>query len=237
MIEIFNEDNMCLMARYPDKHFDLAIIDPPYGIKEDGRKAKSRLGFVKQKNGNKLLQNRMTYKPGTWDENSESPEYFNELFRVSKNQIIFGANHFIDRIPINSSGWIVWDKCNVGTYQSDCELAWTSFDCTVRKLTFMWSGMIQGSISDGSKMEGNKKLNEKRIHPTQKPVQLYKMILTKYATGGMKILDTHYGSGSIGIACNDLGFDLTACEKDIDYFNASIKRLADHQSQKVINFK
>jgi site-specific DNA-methyltransferase (adenine-specific) len=211
MINITNEDNMELMARYPDKYFELAIVDPPYGINESGQTNKTRGKLAISKDyGNK-----------NWDKESPNTKYFNELIRVSKNQIIWGANHFISRIPFDSSCWIVWDKDNGETDFADCELAWTSFKTSVRKFKWKWQGMLQQDMKN----------KENRIHPTQKPVQLYKWLLKNYAKEGDKILDTHLGSGSIAIACHDMGFDLTACELDSDYYNAAIKRLTDHQKQ------
>lgn len=219
-LTITNEDNMALMSRYPDNYFDLAIVEPPYGIGESGQRNKSRGKLAKPTDyGNK-----------NWDNDSPAVEYFMELMRVSKNQIIFGANHFISKIPIDSSAWIVWDKVNGDTDFADCELAWTSFNSAVRQCTFMWNGFMQGCNFEG-KMQGNKKLNEKRIHPTQKPVALYQWILKNYAKEGNKILDTHLGSGSIAIACHDYGFELTACEMDKEYYDNSIERIKNHISQ------
>ena len=218
IIQITNEDCMDLMKRYPDKCFNLAITDPPYGIGEDGSRNSSRTTiFAKSKN----------YKPYSGnDKEPPSPEYFKELFRVSKNQIIWGANHFISRISIDSSCWIVWDKVNGNNDFADCELAWTSFKSAVRKFSFMWHGMYQGkSISEGTIHQGNKKLNEIRVHPNQKPVALYKWLLSNYAKPGDRILDTHLGSGSIAIACKDLGFDLVGCEIDKYYFDTAKKRI------------
>lgn len=212
-LTITNEDCMELMARYPDKHFNLAIVDPPYGIGEDGASNHSRGGLAIAKK----------YEAKTWDREPSSREYFIELQRVSKNQIIWGANHFIDNLPNpkNTPCWIVWDKVNGTNDFADVEMAWTSFDTAARLFRFMWSGMMQG----------NKKLKENRIHPTQKPVALYKWLLSKYAQPGDKILDTHMGSGSIAIACHEMGFDLTACELDKDYYEAAIKRIANHKAQ------
>ena len=158
------------------------------------------------------------------DAQSPDKEYFDELIRVSKNQIIWGANHFISNIPYNSSCWIVWDKNNGNNYFADCELAWTSFSSAVRKYKYTWQGMLQEDMK-------NKQI---RIHPTEKPIQLYKWLLKNYAKQGDKILDTHFGSLSIGIACHDLGFQLTACELDKHYYEAGKKRLKQHQSQLTI---
>lgn len=226
---VHNMDCMEGMKQFPDKHFDLAIVDPPYGIGEDGRKSASRSGFVKQKNGTKIFVSADKYLVKNWDNQTPPNEYFIELLRVSKNQIIWGANHFWNLPP--SSCWVVWDKCNEGTDQSDCELAWTSFKSAVRVFRFMWSGMMQGSLSDGRVMEGNKKLNQKRIHPTEKPFQLYKWLLKNYAKEGNKILDTHLGSGSSRIAAYEMSFDFTGYEIDKDYFEAQEKRFKQHISQ------
>ena len=212
MITLTNEDNMQMMARYPDKHFDLAIVDPPYGIGEDGAKNHSRGKNAKS----------TKYTPKNWDKNISNLDYFVELKRVSKNQIIWGANHFIENIPsANSSGWIVWDKMDSENDFSSCELAYTSFKKGLRKFKFLWSGYWQGDMKN----------KEKRIHPTQKPVALYKWLLEKYANKEDKILDTHLGSGSIAIACHDYGYDLTACELDTEYYNESLKRYNNHIQQ------
>ena len=211
-ITVTNEDNMQLMARYPDKYFDLAIVDPPYGIGESSNCNKSRSKLGKSKDyGNK-----------NWDDSAPKQEYFIELKRVSKNQVIWGANHFIESIPsANSSCWIVWNKENGDNDFADCELAYTSFKTAVRKIDFKWHGMLQGDMKN----------KETRIHPTQKPVALYKWLLDKYAKQGDKIIDTHLGSGSIAIACHDYGFELTACELDTEYYEAAKKRFLNHSAQ------
>jgi len=204
---------MQLMARYPDKYFDLAIVDPPYGIGEDGGK-----GVRTSPSRPNSYNRKPKYEAKGWDKEPPKKEYFVELLRVSKYVIIWGANHFIERIPnANSSCWIVWDKKNEGTDFADCELAWSNMKTAVRKYTV-------------HKFKGTRG-GKDCIHPTQKPVDLYKWILTKYAKEGDKILDTHLGSGSIAIACHDLGFDLTACELDTDYFNAAMKRINAHKKQ------
>ena len=213
MLTITNEDNMKLMARYPDKYFELAIVDPPYGIGENGDKNHSRGKLTKAKDYKSFYGG---------DKNAPNIKYFTELKRVSKNQIIWGANHFIENIPnANTPSWIVWDKENGDNDFADCELAYTSFNTAVRKISFKWAGMIQGDMKN----------KENRIHPTQKPVKLYKWLLNKYANAGDKILDTHLGSGSIAIACADLGFDLTACELDIEYYNKALERIKNHNNQ------
>ena len=202
-IQIFNCDNMQLMARYPDNYFDLAIVDPPYGINRDGS-FNSRKGNGKGRKG-------FDFKG--WDIKSPETEYFKELFRVSKNQIIWGGNYFTKDLP-PSMGWLVWDK-GQRILQSDGEIAFTSFQQAMR---FVEYGRHELAI-------------EGTIHPTQKPIKLYKWILDKYAKQGDKILDTHLGSGSIAIACHDYGFDLTACELDKEYFDSAMKRINNHMSQ------
>ena len=218
MLTITNEDNMELMARYPDKYFDLAIVDPPYGIGESNSNFNSRsistLKWKRPKPKNYIKKN--------WDALPPNKEYFIELERVSKNQIIWGANHFIQNIPYqNSSCWIIWDKQNGDNDFADCEIAYTTFKTAIRKFTFKWAGMMQGDMKN----------KENRIHPTQKPVTLYKWLLDKYAKQGDKILDTHLGSGSIAIACHDYGFELTACELDKEYFDKAMERISNHQKQ------
>lgn len=209
---------MTYMATLPDKAFELAIVDPPYGTKiggeTDGRlgnhKPFGQRGF-EHKGKNKIV-NAKVYR--TFDDNNPPDEtYFKELFRVSKNQIIFGANHFISKIPFDSSCWIVWDKDNSGNY-ADCELAWTSFKTAVRQFTFRWNGLLQQDMKN----------KEVRIHPTQKPRRLYRWLLDKYASPGDRILDTHLGSGSSAIAAHQMGFDFVGCEIDKDYYDAALKR-------------
>ena len=213
-IEITNEDNMKLMARYPDKYFDLAIVDPPYGINAD----KHHLIPT----GGKAVAPKKQYHSGDWDKNAPPKEYFIELVRVSKNVIIWGANHFIENIPnANSSCWIVWNKINGENNFADCELAFTNFDTSVRMFEFKWQGMLQGDMKN----------KETRIHPTQKPVALYKWLLDKYAKTTDKILDTHLGSGSIAIACHDYDFELTACELDTEYYQKAVERIKNHTNQ------
>src|SRR5574343_340093 len=211
-INAFNVDRMEFMRSVEDNYYSLALVDPPYGIGEDGKSNHSRGKLTKSKK----------YSIKDWDNKPPSVEYFKELQRVSKNQIIFGANHFIENIPnANSSSWIVWDKENGEIHFADCELALTSFDSAVRKFTFKWQGMLQGDMKN----------KEIRIHPTQKPVALYKLILDKYAKEGNKILDTHGGSMSIGIACHDYGFELDICELDKEYFDNGTNRILNHAAQ------
>ena len=214
MIQITNEDNMQLMARYEDKHFDLAIVDPPYGIN-----ASSVLSGERRKSG-KGASLKSAFTKKDWDSKIPYPEYFKELFRVSKNQIIWGANYMVEHLP-NSQGWVVWNKDNGTTNFADCEIAFTSFDSATRMFTFTWNGMLQGDMKN----------KEVRLHSTQKPVALYKWLLDKYAKPNDKILDTHLGSGSIAIACHDYGFDLTACELDKEYFDKAMERINNHMAQ------
>jgi len=220
-ITITNEDNMLLMSRYPDNYFDLSIVDPPYFSGPEKRKYYGN-------EVNKLNIKRINYKPLTESWSIPDINYFNELFRVSKNQIIWGCNYYANHIP--SVGRIVWDKVNGPSTFSDAEIASCNLHDSVRIFKFMWNGMLQGSGFDG-KMNGDKKNNQKKIHPTQKPIELYKWCLDKYAKQGDKILDTHLGSGSIAIACHDYGFELTACELDTDYYNKAIERIKNHTSQ------
>ena len=210
MINITNEDNMQLMARYEDNYFDLAIVDPPYGI-----------SYARGKNGWGVNKNRPKLDDVKWDKKTPNKEYFIELQRVSKNQIICGGNYFTDKIPV-SKCWIVWNKINNTDNKSvfaDAELLWTSF----KKVVKMYTLRTMGFISDTK--------DNKRIHPTQKPTELYEWLLINYAKEGDKILDTHLGSGSIAIACHNLGYDLTACELDKDYYEAATKRINEHKQQ------
>jgi len=207
MIELHNIDCMEYLATLEQNAFELAIVDPPYGINQF-HKTSSRSKLARVNN----------YKPfAGGDKKAPCERYFMELERVSKNQIIWGANHYRAR---ESSCWIVWDKLNSGDF-ADAELAYTSFKTSVRIFRFMWNGMLQGDMKN----------KEQRIHPTQKPVKLYEWLLMNYAKEGDRILDTHLGSGSIAIACHNLDFDLVGCELDTDYFNAAQKRLKQHQSQ------
>ena len=198
MIDLKNIDCLEAMKQMDDNQFDLAIVDPPYGIGMDGKNNWS---------GSK-------HKVKDWDNDAPSLEYFNQLIRISKNQIVWGANHFISRMPLDSKCWLIWDKKNDGFSFADGEMAWTSFNTAVRFFRYH-----RGQQTD------------KRIHPTQKPVKLYEWILDKYAKEGDKILDTHLGSGSIALACHNRGFDLTGFEIDKEYFDNACERLRVHQSQ------
>jgi site-specific DNA-methyltransferase (adenine-specific) len=202
---------MEMMKRYPDKYFDLAIVDPPYGIGKDWKKR-----HWKKYRRNNFIDT--TYK----NDSIPTPDYFNELFRVSKNQIIFGYNYFTDILgPTNYL--IIWDKVSSNNdivLYSGAEIAYTSIHRPIRIISVQWDGYKMG-----------KETGTKKIHPHQKPIELYKILLKKYAKGGDRILDTHLGSGSIAIACWDAGYDLTACEIDEAYYGAAMKRIAAYTAQ------
>lgn len=212
--EVYNMDCMDYMKSIFYKFFDLAIVDPPYF---DGP---NKLGYY-GKDISSFGIKRPGYKAKHW--RIPKIDYFNELFRVSKNQIIWGVNYY----PYDcfSSGRIVWNKANGKNSFSDCEIAFCSLIDTVRMFTYMWNGMCQGkSIKEGHIQQGNKRKNEKRIHPTQKPIALYAWILSNYAKKGDKILDTHLGSGSSRIAAYKMGFDFYGTEIDKEYFDEQEKR-------------
>ncbi|MFK5892866.1 MAG: DNA methyltransferase [Pseudomonadota bacterium] len=216
-------DCMEYMKSISDNHYDVAIVDPEWGRKEHGGINRSK--FVKQNNGSKMFVDGNKYKLKCWDEVAVGREYFKELFRISKNQIIFGVNYFEQNF---GSGRIVWDKCNSGSDQSDCEIAYNSMTSRVDLFRYMWRGMLQGSgVYNGHVQQGNKKLNEVRIHPCQKPVALYDYILTNFIEKGMIIFDSHHGSGSLSVSCNKLGYKIDACENDQDYFEDSLVRIGD----------
>jgi len=211
-ITIYNDDCMNILKQTPDNYYHLCIVDPPYGIGESGKTNKSRGKLAIAKD----------YKSFAGDDlQPPNKDYFLELQRVSKNQIIWGANHFMQNIALGSSCWIVWDKMTGESDFADCELAYTSFKTAVRKFQFRWSGMLQGDMK-------NKEL---RIHPTQKPVKLYEWLLSNYAKEGDRILDTHGGSMSSALACHNAGFDLVLCELDKDYFDAGVSRYEQHIKQ------
>ena len=212
MINLYNKDCMLALKEFKDNQFDLAIVDPPYGINKDGTIGigiDTKKGFTKKKE----------YKKKNWDKEIPNKEYFDELLRVSKNQIIWGANYFTKHIP-TIKNFIFWYKKgkSVDKMFNDGEMAYVSKGRT-KMIDIWWNGL--GVINSG----------EKKIHPTQKPVKLYEWLLMNYATKGDKILDTHLGSGSIAIACHNLGFDLEGYELDKEYFEKAKKRLKEHQSQ------
>lgn len=223
-----NCDCMEALRKMPEKCMNIAICDPEYGRKEHG--GCNRSGYVKQKNGSKLFVKDGGYIKRDWDNQPAGKEYFDELIRVSKHQIIFGVNYF--DYPL-SGGRIIWDKCNDGSDQPDAEIAYNSLTNKVDIFRYMWRGMFQGkSIAEGTIQQGNKKLNEKRIHPTQKPVNLYRWILQKYKIPrDWKILDTHVGSASSLIAYSEAGFQFVAFEKDKYMYDLSMKRYEAETAQ------
>ena len=210
-INLTCEDNMELMARYPDNYFELAIVDPPYS--NDTKNLDNWLQDMKGKKA-KIGINRTD----TLKNNAPTKEYFVELKRISKNQIIWGVNWYDYYLGV---GRIVWDKDNKGSNFSDCELAYNSTKTKLDLVKIRWNGMLQHDMKN----------KEIRIHPTQKPVKLYEWLLMNYAKEGDKILDTHLGSMSIAIACHNLGFELTGCELDQEYYDQGIKRLKNHIAQ------
>lgn len=233
-ITLTNECNMDLMARYADNYFDLAIVDPPYGIDGNShRQNKSRGKLAKSTD----------YHNALWDQEVPDDNYFKELMRVSKHQIIWGINYFSNQC-LKSAGRIVWDKVNGDTSYSDAEIAYASMFYSVRVVHYMWNGMMQGKTigRSDSIMQGKKELNEFRIHPTQKPVKLYEWIFKNYVNKGDNILDTHGGSMSIACAVDNmnqiekLDLSLVLCELDEHYFNAGVKRVKNHVSQIKIGF-
>ena len=230
---------MLLMARYPDNYFHLADADPPYFSGPEKR------GYY----GKKVSTNNVKRKDYDITENWELPnnKWFNELKRVSKDQIIWGANYFdfignpfktprgdeiFDWIKQNPIGWIVWDKCNGSSTFNDYELAWTSFNKPTVIYKFMWNGMLQGkSMNNGHIMQGNKSLNQKRIHVTEKPIILYDWQFKNYTKSGYKVLSTHVGSGADAISSLKFNIEFYGCEISTKIFNSCINRLKEHQSQ------
>ena len=210
MITATNEDCMDLLKRTPDKYFELSIVDPPYGI-----------GANKEKEHNGWK----SYGVKEWDNKIPNKDYFAELFRVSRNQIVWGGNYMTEFLPPKMC-WLMWDKGQRDFSLADGELAWTSFDKALRIFNMPRASAMKDAKDNGGK-----------IHATQKPVKLYEWILMNYAKEGDKILDTHRGSASLDIACHNLGYDLVTCEIDTDYFNDGNKRLKQHQNQQVMNFE
>lgn len=207
--KIINADCLDILKQLPDKCIDLVLTDPPYGINV------AKNGKV----GGEKCCKVTDYGAKEWDSEIPHKEIFEEIMRVSKNQIIFGGNYFVEYLK-NSPCWIVWDKLNTGNF-ADCELAWTSFKYAVRKYEFLWNGMLQQNMSN----------KEKRIHPTQKPADLFGQILRDYSKENDLILDCFSGSGTTAIACHNLKRRFICIEKDKDYYEASVKRLADAQKQ------
>lgn len=215
--KIINADCMDILKQLPDKCIDLVLTDPPYGIDVSKSVYNVKAGQKRSKNSKALNGN---YKNADWDKSIPKKEIFEEIFRVSKNQIIFGGNYFVEFLH-NSNCWIVWDKLNGTNDFADCELAWTSFNSAVRKYEFLWKGMLQQ----------NMKNKENRIHPTQKPADLFGMILRDYSKENDLILDCFSGSGTTAIACHNLKRRFICIEKDAEYWQASVKRLEEHQRQ------
>ena len=209
-IELHNVDCLPFMRQCEDKQFDLAIVDPPYGI------GIHKMNYTQSTKGG--VAKRRDYSSVTdWDSAIPTKEYFDELQRISKNQIVWGGNYFTEFLA-PTKGWILWDKKTEDKYSNDFadgELAWTSFDKPLKIYRYLWSGMLQG----------NMKYKQQRIHPTEKPKQLYKWILNNYAEKGSKIIDTHLGSGSIALACDELKYDLVGIEISNEYFDKANKRL------------
>lgn len=205
--EVFNEDNMIGMARYPDGYFDLAIVDPPYGI-----------GDTWSKNRNDRFYNNGALHHYQ-NESAPGRDFFDELMRVSKQQIVWGGNYYADILPVSNS-WIVWHKHNNGdlVHMSEAELAWTSFKKVMKVVRLQWSGAVKCEYTD-------------KVHPHQKPIKLYSWCLNRFATPGMKILDTHVGSQSSRIAAFNMGFDYYGWESDKDYFEAGNKRFREQTAQ------
>ncbi len=252
-INITCEDNMELMKRYPDNYFHTAFIDPEFGIKA-GRPSK-KPNKAKQKNGKILSVKCKQYDHKDWDDKPADSVFGSEVFRVSRNQCIWGANYFDwcvgeafntprrseykEFIKNNPKGWIIWDKVNGECDQMDCELLQTSFDFDTIIIKFMWAGMRQGSSANGEIMEGNKKLNEKRYHPCHKPVRIYDLIFSFLFSKGfieelIDMLETNLGAGSIAISCHNNNMNLTACDIEKEYCDISNNRLKTHQQQQTL---
>ena len=208
-IELLNMDCLLYMKQCEDNQFDLAIVDPPYGIGAGSK------GFINRNTANKNAEK--FYRDNDWDKVRPTKEYFDELRRISKNQIVWGGNYFTDLLE-PARCYIVWDKKTGDNSYADCELALTNIDGNARIYTKFWLG---AHAKDGYD----------RIHPTQKPINLYKFLLQNFAKQGMKIIDTHLGSGSIAVACYDEGYDLVGIEIDKTYFQEASKRLELHKQQ------
>lgn len=221
---VYNTDCMEFLRCCPDKAFGLAICDPPYFSGPEKR------GYYGRSVSTTKVKRIQYPKSEKWE--CPGQEYFEELLRVSEDQIIFGINYFREGLALLGPGRIIWDKCNGMSTFSDAEIAYCSRQDSVRIYRYMWNGMCQGkSISEGNVQQGNKTLNETRIHPTQKPVNLYKWLLMRYAHPGEKILDTHVGSGSSRIACMDMGFDFVGCEIDQTYYELQEERFKEYLKQ------
>lgn len=238
MIELLNIDCMKYMAALPNNAFDIAIVDPPYGINWAEKPASSTGIRKHKKTGIDYLVKGKKYDSKTWDSEPVNQKYFDELFRVSKRQIIWGENYLDFEQKKQSSGRIVWDKVNGNLTFSNCEIAWVSFFNGVRQLEYMWNGMMQGvNYLNGRTHQANKKLNETKIHPTQKPKALYQYLIENFCEKGWNILDTHLGSGSIAIVADKMGFDFVGCEIDKEYFDNAKARFDKETDFGMFNIK
>lgn len=225
-VELLNMDCMEYMRNLPDNAFDLAIVDPPYGRNEHG--GTNRTKAVLQKNGSRIVAHDGGYAKKDWDKVPPGPDYFEQLRRISRHQVIWGANYYPD---MPACGAIVWDKMNDGSDQSGAEIALNTTNERVDIVRYMWRGMMQGEGIGSQRQQGNKKLNERRIHPTQKPIKLYEWLLANYAKPGDRILDTHLGSGSSAIAAHYAGHDFVGIELDKEYYQAACKRFDEATRQ------
>lgn len=256
-ISISCEDNIDLMKRYSDKYFDWAIVDPEYGIGESSKNHKSRNTPIKQKNGSIIKTKDPIYTKKNWDNKPPSDYFFNELKRVSANQVIFGANYFSQIIKNtckpprrneydkflkdNPKGFIIWDKVNGSNDFSDCEIIYTTCDFDSFIVYYMWNGMMQGvevstDLNKANIQIGNKKQNEKRLHPTQKPTKLLRWIFNFLKIFKQKVLDTNAGLMGIVEVAIDALCEIVACDKEEEYFNLGTKRIQEYLSQPKINF-
>ena len=213
----YNCDCMQGMKEFPDKYFDLAIVDPVFGDVTKG-------GYMSHNKGQRIGKgkaNQKGYHPAIWSQEKTGKDYFNELLRVSRNQVIWGGNYFCNFLP-TSQCWIVWDKQHPeGITFADCELAWTSFNEATRIFRYMWNGMLQGDM----------KHKEDRINPCQKPVKLYEWLINKFAKEGDVILDTHTGSGSSLIACYNTNHKYVGFEIDETYYKLAKERIERETAQ------
>ncbi len=222
-IKLFRDDCMNIMRNYPNKYFDLAVVDVPYGI--NASNTMTGFGAYTYMGGKKRVVAPVEHQKKDWDLDSPDEHYFAELFRISKDQIIWGANHFISKIPFDSSCWLVWDKLNGKSSFSDCEMAWTSFTGGVRKFTFKWAGFMQGNMKD----------KQEKIHPTQKPKQLYSWIYENFADKEHRIIDTHLGSGSSAISAYYYQIkEFVGVEIDQEYFDKTIERIDKETKQLIL---
>ena len=212
--QVFNTDCLAAMREMPDNAFDLAVVDPVYGDVTQG-------GYMKNAGHTRIGGFKTVYHTALWKQEKTGAEYFNELFRISKNQVIWGGNYFQKVINQDSQCWLVWDKLNDNSTYADCELAWTSFNSAIRIFRFTWDGFRQQDMKN----------KETRIHPTQKPVALYAWTFRNYAKPGDKILDTHLGSGSSRLAAWDAGLDFTGYEIDKTYFDLQEERFQNYIAQ------